>query len=71
MTEEVRNHLFEPYFTTKAPGKGTGLGLSMVYGIVTQSGGHILVDTQLNKGTTISIFFPRIEQESKAATDRE
>ena len=41
MTDDVRARAFEPFFTTKDQGKGTGLGLSTVYGIVTQSGGHV------------------------------
>ncbi len=66
MSEEVRNHLFEPFFTTKDPAKGTGLGLATVYGIVRQNGGHILVETELNKGTNVRIFLPRIESAPKA-----
>jgi len=64
MSKEARDHLFEPFFTTKTPGKGTGLGLATVYGIIRQSGGHILVETELNKGTIIRIFLPRIESET-------
>jgi two-component system cell cycle sensor histidine kinase/response regulator CckA len=66
MSEEVRAHLFEPFFTTKEPGKGTGLGLSTVYGIVRQSGGHILVNTEPNKGTVFEVFLPRIQSDPPA-----
>ena len=55
---EILDRVFEPFFTTKGPGKGTGLGLSSVYGIVTQSGGVISVESHLNHGTTFSIRFP-------------
>lgn len=64
ISEEVRAHLFEPFFTTKPVGKGTGLGLSMVYGIVTQAGGQLQVDSTVDVGSTFCVLLPAVTQDA-------
>jgi CheY-like chemotaxis protein len=61
MSQDVLQRAFEPFFTTKDVGQGSGLGLSQVYGFIRQSGGILTVDTEIDAGTTFSLYLPRVE----------
>jgi PAS domain S-box-containing protein len=71
MTSEVLSKAVEPFFTTKEVGKGSGLGLSMVHGVATQSGGGLLIDSNVGRGTNVSVYLPRARQLSAATRELE
>jgi len=65
MTDETKARLFQPFFTTKPKDKGTGLGLTTCQMIVKQSGGYIAVSSELEKGTTFEVYFPRLAESAE------
>ncbi len=70
MSDEIREQVFEPFFTSKEAGRGTGLGLSMVYGFAKQSQGHVSIYSEVGKGTSVNLYLPRYRESDEAKTDR-
>lgn len=70
ISEETQKKIFEPFFTTKSVGKGTGLGLSVVYGLIQHYEGTVVVQSEINKGTTFTLYFP-VHQNSEDFIEKE
>jgi CheY-like chemotaxis protein len=68
MSEEIRKHIFEPFYTTKPEGSGTGLGLSVVFGIIKQHDGFIDLESSVGEGTNFTIYLPFNRNKPRAVT---
>lgn len=69
MSPDVLAHVFEPFFTTKEPGRGTGLGLASAYGLLKQSGGYIVAESEPDVGTIVATYWPVVDGEVKGAAE--
>lgn len=69
MSEAVRVHIFEPFYTTKHEGEGTGLGLAVVQDIVTEHEGFIQVHSKVGQGTTFEVLLPAVEANNPETQD--
>jgi CheY-like chemotaxis protein len=67
MPEDVKRHIFEPFYTTKPAGSGTGLGLAVIYGLIERADGRIAVDSQPGAGTTLHIWLPLADMATSTA----
>jgi two-component system cell cycle sensor histidine kinase/response regulator CckA len=67
MSDEVKQKIFEPFFSTKEIGRGTGLGLSTVYGIIKQTGGYIFAESEEGEGTVMRVYLPRYAEDAAEA----
>lgn len=70
MARDVVVKAFEPFYTTKEPGRGSGLGLSMVYGFAKQSEGHVTIESQVDRGTTVNLYIPQSSREAARPAPR-
>lgn len=71
MSEEVKSHIFEAFFTTKDSGHGTGLGLATCNNIIKDNGGYITVDSEVGQGTTFTVYLPEVERSVDYAPETE